>query len=303
MSTDPEIACVVCGKAATMRCSRCGDVDLDLLFCSPAHQKLVWPAHRLVCGSGKANPFIHPDLSEDEAAMARKSSKAELEHVDIFPLLTPVMADHAVVNSRVSLARLQEVKYGVGPGEFVKTLLPLYRSWSAVDDATRLKFGLDLADLRAWLYIIRRELRSHDAAILSLPALDFAAFLEAYMIKLLVLDDPLPERPLTELRHRLVALAEIIRLDALDRNGHPEPALDWHHIRTAFGQALLVLKPLARFDVAQAFKFVGLVQEIWMNTDRSFDEVVKTPKVGLITVQHLIDVDLKPARALGGSSG
>ncbi|BGP39505.1 hypothetical protein JCM10449v2_003456 [Rhodotorula kratochvilovae] len=36
------------------------------------HQKLVWPVHKLVCGVGKANPFLWPKLTAKEADDAIK---------------------------------------------------------------------------------------------------------------------------------------------------------------------------------------------------------------------------------------
>ncbi|GAA6041022.1 hypothetical protein JCM8097_004680 [Rhodosporidiobolus ruineniae] len=36
------------------------------------HQKLLWPVHKKVCGPGKANPFMWPNLSQYEADEAKK---------------------------------------------------------------------------------------------------------------------------------------------------------------------------------------------------------------------------------------
>ncbi|KAL7337026.1 hypothetical protein BJY59DRAFT_518563 [Rhodotorula toruloides] len=59
--------CLVCGTETKNRCSRYLNADIDLFFCSPDHQKLVWPLHRFFCGPGKANPWEWPPLSREEA--------------------------------------------------------------------------------------------------------------------------------------------------------------------------------------------------------------------------------------------
>ncbi|BGO96383.1 hypothetical protein JCM10021v2_000015 [Rhodotorula toruloides] len=58
---------LVCGRTTKNRCSRCLEAGIDLFFCSPDHQKLVWPLHRFFCGPGKANPWEWPPLSREEA--------------------------------------------------------------------------------------------------------------------------------------------------------------------------------------------------------------------------------------------
>ncbi|CDR40795.1 RHTO0S05e07338g2_1 [Rhodotorula toruloides] len=63
--------CCVCGKATRSSCSRCavsGGLDgtgCSLFFCSPECQKLVWPAHKRVCGK---SPIALPLLTPEEAA-------------------------------------------------------------------------------------------------------------------------------------------------------------------------------------------------------------------------------------------
>ncbi|GAA5914394.1 hypothetical protein JCM8208_002837 [Rhodotorula glutinis] len=60
--------CEVCGVETVQRCSSCDKAGIDLFFCSKDHQKLVWPAHKPVCGPGKAHPFPILPLSQDEIA-------------------------------------------------------------------------------------------------------------------------------------------------------------------------------------------------------------------------------------------
>ncbi|KAK4334121.1 Proteophosphoglycan 5 [Rhodotorula toruloides] len=47
--------------------SACAKAGIDLFFCSPEHQKMVWQGHKLFCGPN-AFPFSFPLLSETEAS-------------------------------------------------------------------------------------------------------------------------------------------------------------------------------------------------------------------------------------------
>ncbi|BGO91118.1 hypothetical protein NBRC10512_005788 [Rhodotorula toruloides] len=67
MNQQPTGMCMVCGKETQNRCSKCADAGIDLFFCSPEHQKLVWPGHRIFCGS-QAFPVSFPLLSKAEVA-------------------------------------------------------------------------------------------------------------------------------------------------------------------------------------------------------------------------------------------
>ncbi|GAA5846276.1 hypothetical protein JCM9279_005885 [Rhodotorula babjevae] len=68
--------CEVCGVETTQRCSACVKAGIDLFFCSKDHQKLVWPAHKTVCGPGKAHPFAVTPLSGDELAWSLRNLDA-----------------------------------------------------------------------------------------------------------------------------------------------------------------------------------------------------------------------------------
>ncbi|PRQ72403.1 hypothetical protein AAT19DRAFT_16327 [Rhodotorula toruloides] len=68
MDTQTTGECLVCGNETKNRCSRCLEAGLDVFFCSPEHQKMVWFAHRAVCGPGKANPPLFPELTPAELA-------------------------------------------------------------------------------------------------------------------------------------------------------------------------------------------------------------------------------------------
>ncbi|GAA5906478.1 hypothetical protein JCM8208_004672 [Rhodotorula glutinis] len=58
--------CEVCGVETVQRCSSCVKAGIDLFFCGKEHQKLVWSAHKTVCGPGKAHPFAVMPLTYDE---------------------------------------------------------------------------------------------------------------------------------------------------------------------------------------------------------------------------------------------
>ncbi|GAA5914389.1 hypothetical protein JCM8208_002833 [Rhodotorula glutinis] len=62
--------CEVCGVETTQRCSSCLEAGISLFFCGKDHQKLVWPAHKTVCGPGKAHPFAVVPLTEHELSWA-----------------------------------------------------------------------------------------------------------------------------------------------------------------------------------------------------------------------------------------
>ncbi|BGP39504.1 hypothetical protein JCM10449v2_003455 [Rhodotorula kratochvilovae] len=76
MTSQATQPCFVCGKKTKSVCSNCRKAGIDVFFCSPGHQKLVWFAHKLVCGPGKANPFIWPDLTQEEADLAKANPHA-----------------------------------------------------------------------------------------------------------------------------------------------------------------------------------------------------------------------------------
>ncbi|TNY17218.1 hypothetical protein DMC30DRAFT_133522 [Rhodotorula diobovata] len=82
MSSNAGGPCLVCGKKSTNRCSNCAKASIDLFFCSTAHQKLAWWAHKIVCGPGKANPFRQPYLTADEAEDALVHEASPVAELD-----------------------------------------------------------------------------------------------------------------------------------------------------------------------------------------------------------------------------
>ncbi|BGP39547.1 hypothetical protein JCM10450v2_003513 [Rhodotorula kratochvilovae] len=67
MAAQPTHKCIVCGTKTDKACAGCRKAGIDICFCSPACQKLVWSRHKLVCGPGKASPFVWPRLTAEEA--------------------------------------------------------------------------------------------------------------------------------------------------------------------------------------------------------------------------------------------
>ncbi|GAA6047097.1 hypothetical protein JCM3770_004195 [Rhodotorula araucariae] len=74
-ATPPAQPCVVCCMASKTRCSPCAKVGVELFFCSPECQRLVWRAHKPVCAR---NPFPLPDVTPDEAAAFAASAHTPL---------------------------------------------------------------------------------------------------------------------------------------------------------------------------------------------------------------------------------
>ncbi|BGP31717.1 hypothetical protein JCM10296v2_003491 [Rhodotorula toruloides] len=123
MSTQEPSKCCVCGESTTKRCQACAKSGIDLFFCSPEHQKLVWDSHKQVCGD-KANPFTSPPLSAKEAALAK--ALADLKYK--FDLSDPGTPAHfATEGSGVTLATHMEMLHQLPPGSFVKSLITYYQ--------------------------------------------------------------------------------------------------------------------------------------------------------------------------------
>ncbi|KAG0658226.1 hypothetical protein C6P46_005885 [Rhodotorula mucilaginosa] len=71
MSSQTEETCCVCGAPSTMRCSACSQAGVDVCFCSKEHQKLVWFAHKPVCGPPTADFRFPPELTPFESRILR----------------------------------------------------------------------------------------------------------------------------------------------------------------------------------------------------------------------------------------
>ncbi|BGP20688.1 hypothetical protein JCM10213_001065 [Rhodosporidiobolus nylandii] len=64
---DIEGPCCVCGETTKNRCGACAEAQMSLFFCSREHQKLVWFAHKRICGPSSNSPFRFPPLLPGEA--------------------------------------------------------------------------------------------------------------------------------------------------------------------------------------------------------------------------------------------
>ncbi|GAA5966526.1 hypothetical protein JCM3765_000945 [Sporobolomyces pararoseus] len=72
-------SCMVCGTKTDKACAPCSRAGLKtMLFCSPEHQRLVWFAHKRVCGKGRANPFRMPRFTEKEVERFVELSTVDL---------------------------------------------------------------------------------------------------------------------------------------------------------------------------------------------------------------------------------
>ncbi|BGO96389.1 hypothetical protein RTBOTA2_002862 [Rhodotorula toruloides] len=81
--------CLVCGGPAANRCSACAKAGIDLFFCSPEHQKLLWPTHKTFCGPGKANPWTWPPLTQEESERFLRNLQTPpgpVQHCEIPPM-------------------------------------------------------------------------------------------------------------------------------------------------------------------------------------------------------------------------
>ncbi|GAA6055418.1 hypothetical protein NBRC10513_006338 [Rhodotorula toruloides] len=96
--------CLVCGTETKNRCSRCLEAGLDLFFCSPEHQKLVWFGHKLVCGEN-AFPFVLPLLSADELDVALRDLDKPM--LDAFGSVTDVKVS-ALFSAKVCTGKSRE---------------------------------------------------------------------------------------------------------------------------------------------------------------------------------------------------
>ncbi|GAA6032908.1 hypothetical protein JCM8097_000043 [Rhodosporidiobolus ruineniae] len=76
MASSTTGKCCVCGQETKDRCGACAKAGFDLFFCSREHQKLVWFAHKLVCGP-KSKPFSFPPLSQDQVATVKANFLSE----------------------------------------------------------------------------------------------------------------------------------------------------------------------------------------------------------------------------------
>ncbi|GAA5975799.1 hypothetical protein JCM5350_000734 [Sporobolomyces pararoseus] len=69
--------CVVCGTQTSKLCSSCSKAGSQMFFCSIEHQRLVFFAHKLVCGN-RSNPFLLPGFTQEETERFKYLAKLPL---------------------------------------------------------------------------------------------------------------------------------------------------------------------------------------------------------------------------------
>ncbi|BGO91271.1 hypothetical protein NBRC10512_008237 [Rhodotorula toruloides] len=132
MSTEEPSKCCVCGEPTTKRCQACAQSGVDLFFCSPEHQKLVWKHHKEVCGPN-AHPFRYPPLSQDEVGelLALEDAPVTEQHRSEILASCPTVTDGAsLIGIAIGKAALQqptlgkmiEGNWGVPTGRFAEFL-------------------------------------------------------------------------------------------------------------------------------------------------------------------------------------
>ncbi|BGP70162.1 hypothetical protein NBRC10513v2_003517 [Rhodotorula toruloides] len=114
--------CWVCGAPTLNKCSSCQSYGTDIRFCSPEHQKLVWPFHRQTCGL-RSKPFDLPPLTDEQIArlVAHKDTG-----IPAFNLLTPPASIYA--RKIVSLGEYLEEHTGLDRGSFEMASLRAHSS-------------------------------------------------------------------------------------------------------------------------------------------------------------------------------
>ncbi|GAA5876666.1 hypothetical protein JCM8547_005768 [Rhodosporidiobolus lusitaniae] len=70
-ANETEGPCCVCVATTTQRCGACQGAGFDLFFCSRERQKLVWFAHKRVCGPN-SRPFRFPPLTAADVSIAKE---------------------------------------------------------------------------------------------------------------------------------------------------------------------------------------------------------------------------------------
>ncbi|BGP39633.1 hypothetical protein JCM10449v2_003584 [Rhodotorula kratochvilovae] len=131
MSTPETQPCLVCDEMTKNRCSSCVKAGIDLFFCSKEHQKLVWKAHKEVCGPPFASPFTPPDLTEAEVDALRTVIYAE----GPLPARVPEsIASKLAGRGKYTIARELELMSELEEGDMERVILPICRAVRAVTD-------------------------------------------------------------------------------------------------------------------------------------------------------------------------
>ncbi|GAA5975961.1 hypothetical protein JCM5350_000791 [Sporobolomyces pararoseus] len=146
-------SCVVCGEKTSLRCRECAAAGLDwIYFCSQSHQKLVWFAHKRVCGS-RSNPFQWPLLSRREVEAILEISEKPFV-CDESGTIRTFRTEHitSVVIKRAP--EFDEAAEAALNRHSVRNLLENYCDYRA-PDPTRTNNGITVVGLRACAHAAR----------------------------------------------------------------------------------------------------------------------------------------------------
>ncbi|BGP07668.1 hypothetical protein JCM10049v2_003508 [Rhodotorula toruloides] len=137
MSTEEPSKCCVCGAPTTKRCQACAKSGIDLFFCSPEHQKLVWKHHKQVCGPN-AHPFAPPPLTEEELQGLLRYARTERPMpMAAFPLEILRISQQVGSTTATGLTTIAETleQWARMPaGSFEQRIVPLLRNPASVTD-------------------------------------------------------------------------------------------------------------------------------------------------------------------------
>ncbi|KAL7341516.1 hypothetical protein BJY59DRAFT_725039 [Rhodotorula toruloides] len=248
MSTEEPSKCCVCGVPTTKRCQACAKSGIDLFFCSPEHQKLVWKHHKEVCGPN-AHPFRFPPLSQDEvdellALENQPVTPDDAEDVSVlierFPKVPAEAFARFEAGSRQSrLGQMYEVAWSLPAGSFSAFVRSLAKHVPEEEYAA--------------ILALRELLRGHRARRMPLVTTassrppGFDRSLGAHWLQL------------SQYRHQAVVLVSL----ALTRQSRGPAAVPTRFVRAAFEQAFACLDELKPFDnAAHAVEILCSVSEI-----------------------------------------
>ncbi|KAJ8294953.1 hypothetical protein OF846_002019 [Rhodotorula toruloides] len=139
MSELGDLSCWVCGKEKARKCAACLASGFEIFFCSPEHQRLVWPLHRHVCGS-RSRPFFLPDLTDVEIS---RLVQLQDETIHLPDKSIPIgtiddelgVAPYWLVSRPVK--EHLEMAAALQPGTFMSVFLPLARQGFPIDPLNR----------------------------------------------------------------------------------------------------------------------------------------------------------------------
>ncbi|GAA5990795.1 hypothetical protein JCM10908_000018 [Rhodotorula pacifica] len=217
--------CCVCGAESTLKCSACARAGIDLFFCSKEHQKLVWFAHKPVCGPDKADFDTLPAMSKAELDVCKcpqfhqalaNPSKSTFYELDVY-----------------TVASVGEKSNKLEPGSFAK-IAPYIQEWLNTRpplqrDCIRSSFGDVLGQFA------RKP--SSPIDVLTLPAHTLAISLELWLNA--HVDDETQYLERVHLLHRATIWAGLVHPvagRAPDPKGAITPDLVWNALKRILQQ-------------------------------------------------------------------